>query len=76
VERQGKIANVPYDTRRPTVARFKSTYWSSENTRFFPPKVMGLGWGINFYWVVHPFRWMSARRASRNAPAESRVHET
>jgi hypothetical protein len=76
MERQGKVANIPYDTRPPTVARFKSTYWSSENTRFFPPKVMGLGWGVNFYWVIHPFRWMKARKEQRNNSSASGMHET
>lgn len=76
MQRQGKLANIPYDTRRPTFARFKSTYWSSENMRFFPPKMVGLGWAINFYWVVHPFRWMSARKEHRDDAAATRGRET
>jgi hypothetical protein len=63
-QRQGPIAKVPYDTRLPTVSRLKSTYWNSEDTRFFPPKVMGLGWTINFYWLIHPLRWLSARHSA------------
>jgi hypothetical protein len=68
MKRNGSVAGIPYDTRRPTAARVKFTYWSAENPRFFPPKVDGLGWGINFFWVVHPLRWLKARRTSAAAP--------
>jgi hypothetical protein len=71
MKRNGTVAGIPYDTRRPTVARVKFTYWSAENPRFFPPKVDGLGWGINFYWLVHPLRWLKARRTTPPAPGDS-----
>jgi hypothetical protein len=64
MKRQGKIGPVPYDTRRPTWARFKNTYWSAENPKFFPPKIDGVGWGLNFYWLIHPLRWLKARKAT------------
>ena len=60
--RQGTIAGIPYDTRPPTMSRFKWTYWSAENPRFFPPKVTGLGWGVNFYWLFHLARWARVRK--------------
>jgi hypothetical protein len=66
-KRPGTIAGIPYDPRRPTKARFVSTYWSAENPKFFPPKMVGIGWGINFYWVIHPLRWLKARKASPEA---------
>ncbi len=62
-DRQRTIAGIPFDPRKPTAARFKWTYWSAENPRFFPPKVTGIGWAINFYWLVHPLRWRKLRRA-------------
>ena len=65
--RQGTIAGIPYDTRPPTMSRFKWTYWSAENPRFFPPKMDGLGWGINFYWLFHPARWLRVRRERRTS---------
>jgi hypothetical protein len=71
MKRNGSLAGIPYDTRRPTMARLKFTYWSAQNPRFFPPKVDGLGWGINFFWVVHPFRWRKARKAAPLASATS-----
>jgi hypothetical protein len=71
MKRNGTVAGIPYDTRRPTVERVKFTYWSAENPRFFPPKVDGLGWGINFYWLVHPLRWLKVRRTTASAPGAS-----
>jgi hypothetical protein len=68
MKRNGTVAGIPFDTRRPTMARVKFTYWSAENPRFFPPKVDGLGWGINFYWLVHPLRWLKVRRSPASSP--------
>ena len=31
--------------------------------RFFTPKAYGVGWDINFFWLVHPVRYMRGRRA-------------
>jgi hypothetical protein len=64
MKRNGSLAGVPYDTRRPTMERVKFTYWSAENLQLFPRKVTGLGWGINFYWVIHPLRWQKARKVA------------
>jgi hypothetical protein len=68
MKRNGSLAGIPYDTRRPTLARLKFTYWSAENPKFFPPKVDGLGWGINFFWVIHPLRWFRARGTTPSLP--------
>ena len=42
----GKFLGIPYDLRRPTLARLKSRWWNPEEPRLFPPK--SLGWAINF----------------------------
>jgi uncharacterized membrane protein len=47
------VKGLPYDWRRPTVARAKSRMWNREDPRMFPPKSFGAGWTINFYWLVH-----------------------
>ena len=60
---EGYKAGVPYDLRRPTVARFKSRVWNSDDHRLFPPKSVGAGWTINFYWLFHLIRYMRGRRA-------------
>jgi uncharacterized membrane protein len=44
----GTVLGVPYDWRRPTVARAKSRLWNPDEPRFFVPRVFGLGWDINF----------------------------
>jgi hypothetical protein len=38
---------VPYDFRRPTVARARSRWWNPEEPRVFVPQVFGVGWTLN-----------------------------
>jgi hypothetical protein len=44
----GTFLGVPYDLRRPTVARTKSRLWNPNESRLFVPKVFGWGWDVNF----------------------------
>ncbi len=46
--RTGTLLGVPYDWRRPTVARAKSRLWNPDEPRLLVPRVFGLGWDINF----------------------------
>ena len=46
-ERTGRFLGIPYDWRRPTVARTKSRWWNPDDPRLFTPKVYGWGWDIN-----------------------------
>lgn len=39
---------IPYDWRKPTVARAKSRLWNPDDPRIFTPKSYGMGWDINF----------------------------
>ena len=43
----GTFLGVPYDWRRPTVARAKSRLWNPDDPRLFTPKAFGWGWDIN-----------------------------
>ncbi|HSG80073.1 MAG TPA: hypothetical protein VLD62_10875 [Acidimicrobiia bacterium] len=44
----GKVADlVPYDFRKPTIERFRDTYWN-EDGPFLGPKALGVGWAPNF----------------------------
>jgi len=43
----GKFLGVPYDWRRPTLARFKERWWNPDEPRLLVPKVFGVGWDIN-----------------------------
>ena len=47
-ERVGKFLGIPYDWRRPTLARLKSRWWNPEDPRLFTPKMLGWGFAINF----------------------------
>jgi Family of unknown function (DUF5808) len=62
-DKQGNLAGMPYDWRKPTADRFKSRFWNPENKRFFPPKSFGWGYAINFYWLVHPVEYVRTRRS-------------
>jgi len=44
----GMWLRIPYDWRRPTLARAKSRWWNPQERRLFTPKTFGWGWDINF----------------------------
>ena len=64
-EPQGRLADLPYDFRRPTASRIRARAWNPGDPRVFTPKTFGWGLGINFYWLLHPVRLVRARRHSR-----------
>ena len=43
---------IPYDLRRPTLARARLRWWNASDKRIFVPKVLGVGWTVNFRRVV------------------------
>jgi len=42
---------IPYEFRKPTMERAKSRYWNADDNRLLTPKVYGIGWTFNFYWI-------------------------
>lgn len=48
MKKTGKFLGIPYDWRRPTVARTKQRWWNPDDPRLFTPKVTGWGYDINF----------------------------
>jgi hypothetical protein len=44
----GRFLGMPYDWRRPTVARTKERLWNPADPRLFVPRVYGWGWDLNF----------------------------
>jgi hypothetical protein len=40
---QGQIIGVPYDFRKPTIARLREQWWNPD----------GVGWSVNGYRLVH-----------------------
>ncbi len=45
----GKVANIPFDFRLPTIERLKAPYWNPADSRLFTPELFGIGWAINFH---------------------------
>jgi hypothetical protein len=43
----GKFLGVPYDWRKPTVARVRSRWWNPDDRRIFTPKSFGWGYDVN-----------------------------
>lgn len=51
----GTVADlVPYDFRKPTLERFRRTYWDPEGP-FLSGKAFGVGWAPNFGAVTRLF---------------------
>lgn len=50
--KHGIFLNVPYDFRRPTVARIQERWWNRNDKRIITPRVFGWGYAINFYQVL------------------------
>jgi hypothetical protein len=64
-EPQGHLAGLPYDLRRPTAGRIRARAWNPNDPRILTPKAFGWGYGLNFYWLLHPLRLIRARRHTR-----------
>jgi hypothetical protein len=45
--RTGKFLGVPYDWRRPTLARYKSRWWNPGDRRIVMPRAFGWGYDFN-----------------------------
>jgi hypothetical protein len=44
----GTVAGfVPYDFRRPTLARVRQRLWAPDNPRVIVPRAFGVGWTLN-----------------------------
>jgi hypothetical protein len=55
-QKTGTFLGLPYDWRKPTVARVLSRMWNPAEPRLLTPKVWGWGYDINFYRLFHPFQ--------------------
>jgi hypothetical protein len=45
--RTGRFLRIPYDWRRPTLARVEERWWNPSDRRLFTRKVLGWGFDIN-----------------------------
>ena len=51
----GRIAGIiPYDFRLPTAERIRATFWNKDTSEILVPQVVGIGWTINLYPLLHP----------------------
>lgn len=49
----GRLAGVvPYDFRKPTVARVRASWWNPRDRRLLTPRVFGAGWDVNLARLV------------------------
>jgi len=46
-KRHGRFLGIPYDWRRPTVARTRERWWNTGSRAIFTPKVFGWGYDVN-----------------------------
>src|SRR5262249_56472865 len=58
---QGHFVKIPYDWRRPTVARFRARWWNPDDPRLFTPRNFGRGFDFNLYWLAPPPPCAAAR---------------
>ena len=47
---------VPYDLRRPTVARIRERMWDPEGAHLLSPRALGVGWTVNVGRIVRLVR--------------------
>ncbi len=52
----GKVLNVPYDFRMPTLSRARERLWNPDEPSLFSPQVWGVGWTLNFYQLAQRLR--------------------
>lgn len=43
----GQLGAVPYDFRRPTLARLREAWWNPRSNQLFTPRDFGVGWALN-----------------------------
>lgn len=47
---------VPYDLRRPTLARVRDAWWSPDDDHLLLPRALGVGWSVNLARLVRLVR--------------------
>lgn len=55
-DRTGTWMGVPFDWRRPTVARVKQRWWNPDDGRLFTPKAFGWGYDVNLHEAARRLR--------------------
>ena len=58
----GTFLGIPYDWRRPTLARVRERMWSPEERRLWMPHAFGWGYTLNLYEALRRLRVVARRR--------------
>ena len=53
---EGRLLNVPYDFRPPTMERLRRRFWNNDEPRVFTPTIFGVGWSVNFCALIQRMR--------------------
>jgi hypothetical protein len=48
----GHFLRIPYDWRRPTLARLRQRWWNADDPRIITPKSYGWGYDVNLLQVA------------------------
>lgn len=57
----GTFLGIPYDWRRPTIARVRRAWWNPRDRHLLVPKAFGWGWDVNVHEVVRRLRRLIGR---------------
>ena len=55
----GTWLGMPFDWRKPTVARLRERWWNPDDRRLFTPKTFGWGYDVNLYEATRRLRLRS-----------------
>ena len=58
-DKTGTWLGVPFDWRKPTVARVRERWWNADDRRLFTPKTFGWGYDVNLYEAARRLRLRS-----------------
>jgi hypothetical protein len=61
-EPQGRVFGIPFDFRPPTLTRAKARWWNPSDPHLLTPRVFGVGWDLNSYWLTHPRAFLAGRK--------------
>ena len=62
---EGRLAGfVPYDLRRPTLARFRERVWNPSDRHVLVPTVFGIGWTVNLASAVERSTSLLSKRSA------------
>lgn len=65
---KGKVAGVPYNFRVAEWSDVAQEYWNPQSDSIMQPKVIGLGWGVNFAAVANRVQNLIEAQNQRRIP--------